>query len=220
MTSPRYAARNAILTWLHEEDPEGRGAFDVHILAEAHNGLFQGQTLSYNAFESDIDLAAERLMALGLIRGFESAEYRGPTTAYLTAEGQDCVEQYGGDVERYFSHRDRLAPSIQIGTMHTTGSVAVGSSHFSQNVNMGVDPAALGRFAQMLLSELPNLGLTKQLQSEARTALQAVQQEAEQPQPDTGRIRQLMLRLAGGLADKPDVIVNMIQLAITAGNMS
>jgi hypothetical protein len=72
----------------------------------------------------------------------------------------------------------------------------------------------------MLLSELPNLGLTKQLQSEARTALQAVQQEAEQPQPDTGRIRHLMLRLAGGLADKPDVIVNMIQLAITAGNMS
>ncbi|MEU8186739.1 hypothetical protein [Micromonospora carbonacea] len=191
----RAAARNGLLRWFYKQDVNGIHMPVTGKVLDAEESLFEGERLTAD----EIDQAAEFLAGRGLIKGAGSFGSRGPVRAKITPEGQDCVEHNGGDVSDYLRERRTGAASISthIGTINSSGALAVGSTEVSQNVTMGTDPAALAEFARTLMAELRELPLPADTAEEARSALQEVAEAGE----DTAKAATAFRRFVGYLVD-------------------
>jgi hypothetical protein len=197
----RAAARNGLLRWLYKQD-----ANRVHMpfpnkVLDAEESLFEGERLTAD----EIDQAAEFLAGRGLIKGPGSLGARGPLRVEITPEGQDCVEYNGGDVADYLRERRTGAASISthIGTINSSGALAVGSTGVSQRVTMGTDPAALAEFARTLMAEMRELPLPAHTAQEARDALQEVAEAGD----DRAKAATAFGRFVGYLVDAGKPVV-------------
>ncbi|MGC5305972.1 hypothetical protein [Micromonospora zamorensis] len=201
-------ARKGLLRWFYEQD-----LADVHMpvttkVLESDWSLHEGERLT----DREVDRAAEFLAAHELIKGTRAWGSRGPIRAKITVKGQGCVEHYGGDVAEYLRDQ-RSAPAINthIGTINSSGALAVGSTGVTQNVTTSADPAALASFAKTLLAELPNLPLPASAVDQARESLTEVVEAGD----DTSRATGAFGRAVGYLieAGKPVVTAAFLALA-------
>jgi hypothetical protein len=194
----RAAAVNGLLRWLDEVAPDGEGWTDVDDFLSSPRSWFAGVQLT----RVQVDRAAEYLKNAKLIDGSVVAEYRGPVNAQITAAGQECVEQ-GGDVAEFLRRERSTAPAIttNIGTIHNTGALAVGSTNVTQHVAANMDLTAMAGFIQMMLRELSTLQMGAEREAQAREALAEVQREVEQPDPDRGRVARAFGRFVEYLGD-------------------
>ncbi|MFV2022889.1 hypothetical protein [Micromonospora sp. LOL_023] len=140
--------------------------------------------------EDDIDRAAAYLHEQDFIKGVRTAQTRGPVRVELTSKGEDCVEQYGGNVTAYKQGGQGRGDTatFNFGPIINNGTMAVASEGFTQNTTVGVDQAGVAKLVQTLLDGLDKLQLTDEARTSARAELEAVQQEVQQPQPNTGRV--------------------------------
>jgi hypothetical protein len=205
------AARNTLLRWLYEQDSQGMRYPLISNILLTDYANFEGDRLTADEFNQ----AAEYLKQKGLIKGASSAYSQAPARPRITDMGQDCVEHYGGDVREFLRSQAQTGPSItnNIGTVHNSGAMAIGSTDVTQHVTGNIDPAAMAAFVQVLLKELPHLQLPDE--DKARSELQAIQHEATQPNPARGRITAALGRFAGYLSDagKPVMTAFLVLIA-------
>lgn len=103
----RAAARNNLLRWLYEQDAPGVRWPRVPDFLRTDLSLIDGRPLT----EEEVGRAAEYLVDCQLINGDQGyAEGRGPLTAEIRPEGQECIEQ-GGDVMGYLEDRSSGGPA-------------------------------------------------------------------------------------------------------------
>lgn len=135
----------------------------------------------------------------------ETAEFRGPIRAEITPEGNDCIDQTGGDVRAYLNAKKASSAgtsiTTNIGTLNSRGALVVGSSDFKQNVTVNAEPAALANFAQVLLDQIGQLNLKESIRTQVREALDEVQREANKAEPDRAQVGRAFGRAVGFLVD-------------------
>lgn len=103
----RAAARNNLLRWLYEQDAPGVRWPRVPDFLRTDLSLIDGRPLT----GEEVGRAAEYLVDCQLINGDQGyAEGRGPLTAEIRPEGQECIEQ-GGDVMGYLEDRSSGGPA-------------------------------------------------------------------------------------------------------------
>ncbi|KXK59264.1 hypothetical protein AWW66_25275 [Micromonospora rosaria] len=179
-------ARTGLLRWLYAQQAAGAHyPVTTHVL-QSEESMYLGERLT----EDDIDRAAAYLYEQGFIKGVRTAQTRGPVRVALTSKGEDCVEQYGGNVTAYQQGGQGRGNTntFNFGPIINNGTMAVASEGFTQNTTVGVDQAGVAKLVQTLLDGLDKLQLTDEARTSARAELEAVQQEVQQPQPNTGRV--------------------------------
>jgi hypothetical protein len=98
-----------------------------------------------------------------------------------------------GDVAEFLKARRSVgAQTVYETSIHGGQGIAVGSHSFTQNVNVGVEPAAL---RELVAAVMPQLALLGAAEPQARAALDEIAEEAQVPQPDQGRVRKAFGKL-------------------------
>jgi hypothetical protein len=130
------AARNVLLRWMYEQHLSDRHMpIPTDVLASPR-ATYMGKPFT----EAEVRRAAAYLAAKDLIKGPGAWGSAGsPVRASITPQGQDCVEEYGGDVSEYLRDQARGGIVNEIGTFNQHGgAVAFGNTGpITQNVASG-----------------------------------------------------------------------------------
>ncbi|GGV50938.1 hypothetical protein GCM10010293_62360 [Streptomyces griseoflavus] len=180
------AARTGLLTWLWNQKNEGVGYPNVDGIFQSPLSLFEGERLT----PDEIDRAGAYLMPKGLITGIKTAQSEGPVRAEITAEGQDCVEHYDGDVSAYERRNSSGNTTFNIG--ENTGNIAANSRDFTMNATTnknGIDPAAVVMLARALRQAAPALELPEDEVIEITQLATRLENEAADGSPDPGKLQ-------------------------------
>ncbi|MFB7619868.1 hypothetical protein [Kitasatospora sp. NPDC056181] len=216
------AARSGLLTWLWRRKHDGTRMPTLAGILEAPQSLFEGIRLT----GTEIDRAAGYLTAKGLIKGTARAiGMAGPLRAEITAEGEDCVENYDADLAAYERRNNGGATTnFHIGT--NTGNIAANSREVTQTAttNQGINPSELVLLARSLRQAAPVLGLPESDVEEFADIATRIENEASTDTPDPGRLRRWgnaildilnSPAVSGALAQ---TLSTAVQAAITSGS--
>ncbi|WP_331725461.1 hypothetical protein OG596_37970 (plasmid) [Streptomyces sp. NBC_01102] len=179
------AARKGLLTWLWTQKEKGVGFPYVNGILQSSLSLFEGDRLT----SDEIDRAAAYLLSKSLITGNKSGQLEGPARAEITAEGQDCVEHFEGDVSAYERRNSSGNTTFNIG--ENTGNIAANSRDFTMNATTnkdGIDPAAIVMLARALRQAAPALELPEEEAQEFTQLATRLETEAANGSPDPGRL--------------------------------
>jgi DNA-binding PadR family transcriptional regulator len=180
------AARTGLLTWLWEQKEQGRGFPVVEGILESPHSLFEGVRLT----PGEIDRAGAYLLAKGLITGSRSGQSEGPVRAEITAEGQDCVEHFDGDVSSY--ERRNSSGNTTFNITENTGNIAANSRDFTMNATTSKDGINLEQvvlLARALRQAVPALELPEDDASEISQLATRLETEANTGSPDPARLQ-------------------------------
>jgi hypothetical protein len=199
------ASRTALLQWLwhqKQEETQGRPMPNVlGVLADDDLSIDQGVRFT----EEETDRASAYLEQHGLIKGAGTLDQKaGPSLAEVTAAGEDCVENYNGDVSAYIRRRDNGAVTFHIGT--NTGNIATNSTGFTQNA--ATQAAQILAVASLIQQLTPALTSEAGEQQQLLNQLGELQAAAAAPTPDRGMVRRIadgVLSILRGLTHSPDV---------------
>ncbi|MGC3003434.1 hypothetical protein ACPF8X_34940 [Streptomyces sp. G35A] len=180
------AARKGLLTWLWEQKNDGVGYPVVESVLQSPHSLFEGERLT----SDEIDRAGAYLLSKALITGIRTGQTEGPVRAEITAEGQDCVEHFEGDVSAYERRNSSGNTTFNIG--ENTGNIAANSRDFTMNATTskdGIDPAAVVMLARALRQAAPALELPEDDALEFTQLATRLETEAANGSPDPGRLQ-------------------------------
>ncbi|MFI8348252.1 hypothetical protein [Streptomyces sp. NPDC085596] len=179
-------ARKGLLTWLWEQKNGGVGYPIVKGVLQTPHSLHEGGRLT----PEEIDRAGAYLLAKALITGKKTGQTEGPVRAEITAEGQDCVEHFDGDVSAYERRNSAGNTTFNIG--ENTGNIAANSRDFTMNATThkdGIDPAAVVMLARALRQAAPALELPEEDGLEFIQLATRLENEAENGSPDPSRLQ-------------------------------
>jgi hypothetical protein len=112
----------------------------------------------------------------------------------ITAKGQDCMDGDDGNVADYLRRTSERPASSVINIASNSGNMAINSSHFTQSVTNGIDPAEIREVIALTRGELPKFA---DFEEEAQSLLDQLAHEAEAalPNPDrqNGLLRALLV---------------------------
>ncbi|NEA86658.1 hypothetical protein G3I38_17980 [Streptomyces sp. SID7958] len=180
------AARKGLLTWLWEQKNDGVDYPVVESVLQSPHSLFEGERLT----PDEIDRAGAYLLSKALITGIRTGQTEGPVRAEITAEGQDCVEHFEGDVSAYERRNSSGNTTFNIG--ENMGNIAANSRDFTMNATTskdGVDPAAVVMLARALRQAAPALELPEDDALEFAQLATRLETEAANGSPDPGRLQ-------------------------------
>lgn len=203
------ASRTALLKWLwHQKQEQTPGGPMPHVLGVlSDDDLSADQGVRFS--EDEIDRASAYLEQHGLIKGAGTLDQRdGPSLAEVTAAGEDCVENYNGDVSAYIRRKDSGTVTFHIAT--NNGNIAANSTGFTQNAvtQDAFDPAQILAAVSLIQQLTPALTPDAGEQQELLTQVSELQTAAAAPVPDCGVVRRIadgVLSTIRGLAHSPDV---------------
>ncbi|MFE8941691.1 hypothetical protein ACFYNX_29970 [Streptomyces sp. NPDC007872] len=179
------AARRGLLVWLWHRKHEGVEMPTVADVLHAPQSIYEGERLSAR----EIDRAAGHLQSRGLISGQMMASGDGPVHAEITTDGEDCVENYAGDIGAYERGTRTGGTTFHIGS--NTGNIAANSRDFTLNAttNNGVDLAAVVMLARALRQAAPALDLPRPEEAELTDLANRIEEEAGGDHPDPSRLQ-------------------------------
>ncbi|MFC4469294.1 hypothetical protein ACFPH6_33080 [Streptomyces xiangluensis] len=179
------AARKGLLVWLWHRKHEDVLLPAVTDVLNDPLSLFEGERLT----DRDIDRASAYLSAKGLIKGDRNASSDGPVQAEITAEGEDCVDNYQGDIGAYERRNTGGTTNIHIG--HNNGNIAANSRNFTLNATThhGIDLAQVVMAARALRQAVPILDLPEDDAAEVTQLATRMEEEATSTNPDPGRLQ-------------------------------
>ncbi|TKA03145.1 hypothetical protein [Actinacidiphila oryziradicis] len=179
------AARRGLLVWLWHRKHEDVLLPAVADVLNDPLSLFEGERLT----DRGIDRASAYLSAKGLIKGDRNASSDGPVQAEITAEGEDCVDNYQGDIGAYERRNTGGNTTIHIG--QNTGNIAANSRDFTLNAttHSGVDLAQVVMAARALRQAVPILGLPEDDAAEVTQLATRMEEEATSTNPDPSRLQ-------------------------------
>lgn len=180
------AARRGLLVWLFHRKHDDILFPTVAGVLDDPLSLFEGERLT----DREIDRASAYLSAKGLIQGDRDASSDGPVYAEITAEGEDCVENYQGDIGAYQRRNAGGNTTFHIG--ENTGNIAANSRDFTMSATThkdGIDPAAIVMLARALRQAAPILELPEDDVMEFTELATRIEAEAAIGSPDPGRLQ-------------------------------
>ncbi|GGK31527.1 hypothetical protein GCM10011583_74220 [Streptomyces camponoticapitis] len=180
------AARKGLLTWLWEQKNDGVGYPNMESVLQSPHSLFEGARLT----PEEIDRAGAYLLAKELITGTKTGQTEGPVRAEITAEGQDCVEHFEGDVSAY--ERRNSSGNTTFHIRENTGNIAANSREFTMNATTnrdGIDAAAVVMLARALRQAAPALELPEDDALEFTQLATRLETEAANGSPDPGKLQ-------------------------------
>ncbi|MFB7543541.1 hypothetical protein ACFC0N_27060 [Streptomyces zaomyceticus] len=179
------AARRGLLVWLWRRKHEGVEMPAVADVLHDPQSIFEGERLS----PREIDRAAGHLQPRGLISGQMVASGDGPVHAEITTDGEDCVENYAGDLGAYERGNRTESTTFNIGS--NTGNIAANSRDFTLNAttNNGADLAAVVMLARALRQAAPALDLPCNEEAELAELANRIEEEASSDHPDPSRLQ-------------------------------
>jgi hypothetical protein len=179
------AARRAALAHAYEARLNGiDGVSAVSAAACDTHGHFLAGPLTERDILRAVDyLEQRRLLKVDVRNAGGDAQ-----TVWITAEGEDCMEQHDGDVGEYLRNQRSNATTYNIGG---GSNVQIGNGTNTQNIAM--DPAALQGLVDLLRQQLASFG---DAESEATAAVDEVAEEAATAHPDRGRVVGALTKLA------------------------
>ncbi|THA28442.1 hypothetical protein E6R18_28240 [Streptomyces sp. A1277] len=181
------AARQGLLKWLWHQKHEGITSPEVEGVLGSPFSLFEGERLTLR----EVDRAGATLRSKGLIAGTMTGQTEGPVLADITAEGQDCVEQYEGDISAY--ERRNATGNTTFNIEQNSGNIASNSSRVTQNAvtRNGFDPEKILEAVSLLQQLAPSLTPDADEQEELRAQAGDLQAAASDPASDRGTLRRL-----------------------------
>ncbi|MFJ8444043.1 hypothetical protein [Kitasatospora griseola] len=181
------AARSGLLVWLWHRKHEGIHMPPIAGVLDAPQSLFAGIRLT----GYEMDRAAAHLQEKGMIKGVARAwGADGPLRAEITAQGEDCVENYEADLAAY-ERRNNGASSTNFHIGTNTGNIAANNREVTQTAttNQGINPSELVLLARSLRQAAPVLGLPESDAEEFTDIATRIENEASADNPDPGRLR-------------------------------
>ncbi|MGX4656302.1 hypothetical protein ACWCHM_21695 [Micromonospora sp. SCSIO 07396] len=135
------------------------------------------------------------------------AEIRGPVQAGITTGGIDCVTDWESNVVAYLRDQRGYGPTINHGPVFhgntQGGQWAWGNRDVSQHQYIAHQVAPefqpLAEAVATILGQLPAYGLNPQEQQDIEDAANEVLAEAQQDQPEPGKLRRLATTIKGFL---------------------
>jgi hypothetical protein len=188
------AARRGLLCWMWHQQNEGVRQPVLEKVLQAPESLFEGTRLT----DKEIDLAAAHLQAKSLISGPKPPWGRkGPIRAKITAEGEDCVENFDGDPAAYGRHHggttyNTFLPNAQ-------GVIVGEQQNFTQNNTAGIDPSAFVQLAGYVGQISSTLGMPQPQREELERAALELHAEATADAPQGSRLREVATRVRDAL---------------------
>lgn len=200
-----------MLRWLHNLEHRGTPPADWSDLLTGEDGDFLGAPFTL----AELERQAAYLVAKGLITSAHVDQMGdGVIKPALTAAGQDCVMDFGGNVSDYLNRQP--GGSTNITMTNSTGNIVVASENVQQNINAGIDTRKLLEFAGFVRQVLPTLELPADDQAELDADATELHQAAEDADPDRGRLQRLADAVISGLIKAAPSIVT--STAIAMGN--
>ncbi|MBD2896192.1 hypothetical protein amrb99_51360 [Actinomadura sp. RB99] len=202
----RAVARRGVLRWLDDVSADVHYWPELQTIFSSPWGTYEGEYLTIG----DVVGACEYLMAQKLVA---DAPLR------LTAAGNDCVDNHGGDVSQYFEDqkpRSNFTTHFhqQVGNLQ----LAQGNHDVQQNQRVeGMSGADLALLAQALREAAPVLGLSEAKQAELAHVATQMEEAAEGDELPQSRVQQLMNWGRTILTDASQSALAQILIAITGG---
>ncbi|MEU7913961.1 hypothetical protein [Microbispora bryophytorum] len=186
------AARNGLLRWLWERKQDGAHMPIVDDVLKSPESVFEGAQLTL----PEIDRAAASLRAKGLISGVMVNERLGPVRAETTDSGDRCVEHYGGNVTEYEQHHLTAHTTYNIGG-DNKGIIAPHGQNIQMNATFvdATKAAEIIRYVEQYRQAAPVLNLSPEAGAELAQLTDELEQEANGPAPDAGRLRGRLQRV-------------------------
>ncbi|MEV7042209.1 hypothetical protein [Amycolatopsis sp. NPDC051061] len=201
-----------MLSWLYQQEVAGAPPVDwSDFLASADNHYFGSRFADSEVAPAISDLA-ERNLVTGM-----SADQLGPAAVKprLTAEGRDCVIEYGGDVSEYLN-RHGASHGTNVTMNHVTGNTVIGNENIVNNQASGIDVAKLVDFADFVRQVLPTLGLPEDERAELGRQADELSEVTTANESDRGRWRRLIDAVMAGVTKAAPGVVT--STAIAMGN--
>ena len=200
----RLAVRDAVISWisLNQRQPT-TGMTDGGIL------LFEGDPFS----SDELHQALRYLDEKGLIDGLRGDDT--VMTAWLTAEGHDCVDKYGGSVSDYVRRGERAGTTNYV-TVHgdNSGNIGWDSQTLTQTATTtGVARDELTTIVAALRQATGALGMGEDDEKEIGRHLDIVDAELSQAEPSK-EVTTTFLRRAVAVVEKQTE--NALGLVLTA----
>jgi len=187
--------RKQMLLWLFSVTRNTNKVSDWSGFLSSQYASFLGDRFTKSEMDDEVAYLVSRGFITTSTRVNE--EVNGWFYPKLTADGRDCITEYGGSVSDFLRSRNGGA------TYHfsdNSGAISVNSSHVTQTVSHGVDTAAVLKFAEAAAQMLPVLdGIPHDEQGQMRECAAEIQAEAAQEEPNISRLRELFNALYRGV---------------------
>lgn len=200
-----------MLCWLHNREHRDAPPSDWSDFLASDDAIFYGDRFAL----AELERQAEYLFAKDLIQSLHIEQAAdGTIKPRLTAAGQDCVMDFGGNVSDYINRHNGRSTTTNITMTGSTGNIVVASDNVQQNIETGIDTRKLLDFAGFVRQVVPTLGLSEDDQAELDADAAELHQAAEEAQPDRGRIKQLHDAVMAGLIKAAPSIVTSTATAM------
>jgi hypothetical protein len=138
--------------------------------------------------------------------------------AHITDSGIDCVENFGGRVSEYLRDQNNPKVSATFNAPVHDSNLAWGNENATQRISHGIDTEALAQILAAVRQAAPALTLVEADQAELTTAVEAAEEELSDDEPQPGRLRALMSRIAGVLGRQAEsALATTLQRAVNEG---
>jgi hypothetical protein len=197
--------RTRMLLWLDQRERQGVDTGDWSDFLAGPDADYYGTAFS----KRDLAREAGYLKQHNLITAIDVRDLVSPAMIRpeLTANGRDCVVDFGGNVSDYLNRSQRSGHTTHIMMTDSTGNITVASENVVQNVNTGLDTTKLLDFAGFVRQTLPTLGLSADQQQALDAQAKELHQESDSPTPDRGKLRRMVDAILDGLrAAAPTVV--------------
>jgi hypothetical protein len=200
-----HAARRGLLEWLWQQHHADVNLPPVEGVLSTDSAIHEGESLEL----SDIRKAASHLADENLIRVAASGR-EGIIRAQITSRGEECVEEYKGDVTKYRKDHPARGWSVQNNSNTFNGEVsggqvsmgARGDTTQNQYRNEQVAPGyeSVAQAVANVLQLLPQMSLQQRDLEDAEAAANEVLEEVQAPSPEPSKLRRGMAALKGAIA--------------------
>jgi hypothetical protein len=184
------ACSSALLSWLDAENAVGDAskALSLQGFYLDRRALYYGEMFTVE----EADQAAAWLERQGLIGGHHVDEFAGPVSAFLTDQGEECIEDYDGDVRRYIAATKQPRPqqgvTVSVGG-NVTGSMQVAGRDGVLTVNVTNSVEGLTLALQGIADIISALGYAAGQEAELVELTRAAVEELSAERPDIGVLR-------------------------------
>ncbi|TKS98688.1 hypothetical protein [Streptomyces lasalocidi] len=203
------ASRSALLLWLwHQKQHHVPGEpmpSVLDVLLDERFAMDQGVRFT----DAEIDRAAAHLEQHALINSGGTFDQKiGPVVAEITVAGEDCVENYNGDVSAYVHQKHSGAVTFHIAT--NTGNIAANSTAVTQHsvTQDAAGPAKILAAVSLIRQLAPALTTDTDQQQNLLASVDDLQAAAEDSTSDGVAVRHLadgVCSALRNLTQAPDV---------------
>ena len=192
-----------LLLWLDEQNATEEVPYPLHLFLER-----EGNEVT----DGELTRASRRLGSLRLIDGINSDDSPRFLLAGLTAAGQQCAEDFGGDTEKWETRHVSKDQSVHV---QSGGDAQVAAhAHDVTQIKAGgdVNVSELAEAARLASDSLPSLALPHEVEADVKEAIEGILAEEKKDVPDQSKLKSWGARLKAAvpLAAGGGTIVKLI----------